>query len=80
MLHLGEGRGEAEAPDLPDAAPSPAALTHLLQALVSLLWDQSCPHPQPWKPPLSLLLPQCLWPSILTGPGWEAFGAGQPLL
>ena len=31
MLHLEEGEGEAQHPDSPDAPPSPAALTYLLQ-------------------------------------------------
>lgn len=60
MLHLGMGEGEREAAalDFPAAPPRPAALTYLLQGPMSLVWNQSCPQPQPWKSLLPLLLPQ----------------------
>lgn len=76
----GRREREAAALDSPAAPPRPAALTYLLQGPVSLVWDQLAPSPSPGNLPCLSCCPKCLRPSILTGPGWEAFGAGQPSL
>lgn len=71
MLHLGEGEGEAEAADSPDAPPSPAALTYLLQGpCISGLESVLPPPPALETSPASLAAPV----SAALHPHWSRLG------